>query len=186
MAEDWGLRMRLIACAAQEHPDNPVTFVEEQIWRICGQPGWGDAWQYARLTHADVEGYEIGKDDTVLTDGMILSGMQSVVNAVTERANAATATAALLATEQADAEHARQLATFTAQREVELAKPIVPTEIPAPPTEPPPTPPGSTVEDPNAPAPAAGPFEEPVHKQEPPPDPPVEELPDPPAEEPTP
>jgi hypothetical protein len=178
MAEDWNLRMRLIAAAAQEHPDNPVTFIDEQIWRICGQPGWGDAWQYARLTHTDVEGYAIGKDETVVTDGMILSGMQSIINGVAERAAAAAAVAAAAAAEQADVEHTRQVALFAAQRDVELANPIVPTEVPTEPVvDPAPLPP--TVDDPNAPPPATGPFDDPAYT---PPEVPPEE----PVEEPTP
>ena len=165
MAEDWGLRMRLIACAAQEHPDNPVTFVEEQIWRICGQPGWGDAWQYARLTHKDVEGYEIGTDETVVTDGMILSGMQFVVNAVVERAATTAAEVEQAAAVRAQVEADRQMAMFVAQRDLELAKPIIPTEVPTqlPVVNPDPPPAESVPLDPNSPPPAEGPFEEPVH-----------------------
>jgi hypothetical protein len=162
MAEDWGLRMRLIACAAQEYPDNPVDFIDEQIWRICGQPGWGDAWQYSRLTHADDPDFDIGMQEDVVTDGMILSGIQEVIRQVNSHA-------AILASEireqQEAAEKAaaaRQLEAFTAQREIELANPILPVEIPAPPPEvvqlpvlpePEPQPDGSS--------PANGPFEEP-------------------------
>jgi hypothetical protein len=161
MAEDWDLRMRLIACVAQEHRDDPVQFVEDQIWRIAGQPGWGDAWNYAKLVHENDPDYHPGKDAAVLTDGMILAGVQQVVNIVEGRINdeAEAAQAAAAAAVQAEAD--RQLEVFTRQREYELANPIIPVEIPAPPPGDPVVIPGSDEPVPGEPPPATGDFQEP-------------------------
>jgi len=168
MAEDWPLRMRLIAAAAAVHPDNPMTFVEEQIWRITGQPGWDAAWTYARLTHPDDEDYEPGEDEGVITDAMIYDGIQQVSGAVRGRETDAEIAAENANQARLQAETDRQLELFTKQRELEIANPIIYPDAPAavqlpytPPEEA--EPPVEMILDPNAPPPAATPFEEPIH-----------------------
>lgn len=79
MVEDWELRMRLVACAAIEQHDAPVPFVEENIWRVCAQLGWNEAWGKALASHADDEDYKPGADHGVISDAMILSGTRKVI-----------------------------------------------------------------------------------------------------------
>lgn len=40
-------------------------------------PGWDDAWESARVAHPE-EDYDPGADEAVITDGMILSQIQSM------------------------------------------------------------------------------------------------------------
>lgn len=168
MAEDWPLRMRLIAAAAEVHPDDPMPFVETQIWRITGQPGWAGTWASAKAAHKDDDDYEAGADEAVITDQMIFDGIQRLSGAV--RAQELDLQTELDAHNQKiiDAEAARQLDLFTKTREVEIANPIIlapeePTAVQLPYTPPEPEP-VELVLDPNAPPPAVGPFQEPTHE----------------------
>jgi hypothetical protein len=119
MAEDWGLRMRLIACAAQEHHEDPVQFVEEHIWRLAGQPGWAQAWAKARAAHTSEGDYEAGKDPKVISDEMILTAMRKVVGHVVARADAEEAKVAARQAAQRAAEQAHHLDTVRRQHEID-------------------------------------------------------------------
>jgi hypothetical protein len=121
MVEDWDLRMRLIACAAQEQADGPVLFVEDNIWRICAQPGWDAAWASALVTHADDEDYRPGADEGVIPDAKILSGVQKVI-----KDQRTTVVASARSVEDANAarlqaEDDREFARHVRMREWELA-----------------------------------------------------------------
>jgi len=78
MSDDFALRQRLIAAAAQENIDDPVAWVELYRWEIAAQPGWDAAWDSALA--ADPPNPDPGNDESVITDGMILSGVQQVWN----------------------------------------------------------------------------------------------------------
>jgi hypothetical protein len=73
MQEDAALQRRLVACAAEEQkPGSPYGWVADRIWKIVTSPGWEDAWAYAEAVPIE----NIGADETVITDAMILAVIQ--------------------------------------------------------------------------------------------------------------
>jgi hypothetical protein len=74
MAESYSLNRRLTAGAAKESIDNPQGWVQLYRYEIASQPGWDAAWDSA--VAGGVE--DPGNDEAVITDGMILSGVQAV------------------------------------------------------------------------------------------------------------
>lgn len=79
MAENFALNRRITAGAAKESIDNPQGWVQLYRWEVAAQPGWDAAWDSA--VAGGVE--DPGADEAVITDGMILSGVQAVVAANT-------------------------------------------------------------------------------------------------------
>jgi hypothetical protein len=79
MAESFTLNRRLTAGAAKESIDNPQQWVQLYRWEVASQPGWDAAWDSAVAS----ENPDPGADEAVITDGMILSGIQAVVAANT-------------------------------------------------------------------------------------------------------
>ena len=80
MADDVGLRSRVAACAAQEQdlgapiPGDPSGWVHEKRLTWASAPGWDDAWESA--VAGGIE--DPGRDQGVITDGMILSRVQEL------------------------------------------------------------------------------------------------------------
>lgn len=70
---------RVAQAAAQENasgdPDR-WTYENRRDWAAA--PGWDAAWESARVSHPEAD-YDPGKDETVITDGMILSQIQGMV-----------------------------------------------------------------------------------------------------------
>jgi hypothetical protein len=77
MAESFSLNRRLTAGAAKESIDNPQGWVQLYRYEIASQPGWDAAWDSAVAGGVA----DPGGDEAVITDGMILSGVQAVWNA---------------------------------------------------------------------------------------------------------
>lgn len=74
MAEDTELFSRIFACVASEGETQPVRWAFDNKWLISALPGWDAAYAYslaAGNTHP-------GDDEGVITDGMILSGVQAL------------------------------------------------------------------------------------------------------------
>ena len=76
MAVDPDLMARIQACAAQEgaEPD-PWSWAQANVLVICAQPGWADAWASALASGNETP----GRDEAVITDGMILAAVQSLI-----------------------------------------------------------------------------------------------------------
>lgn len=75
VAADADLQTRIAACAATEHrSDDPVQWSWDHRWDLAAQPGWSDAWASAVAAGNPAP----GRDEAVITDGMVLSGVQSV------------------------------------------------------------------------------------------------------------
>jgi len=74
MTADFSLIRRLTAGAASESIEAPEQWVQEHKWELTSQPGWSEAWASAVAG----ENPDPGKDEGVITDGMILSGIQAV------------------------------------------------------------------------------------------------------------
>lgn len=83
--QDAWIRNRVSACVAVEGlPGRPEEWMTENAWELAAQPGWADAWEYARTIHAEDPEYLPGKDELVITDAMILSAVQLIHSESTE------------------------------------------------------------------------------------------------------
>lgn len=60
-------------------PDNPDAWANMNARRWAAAPGWDDAWASALASHPDDPDYDPGRDEAVITDGMILSQVQSML-----------------------------------------------------------------------------------------------------------
>lgn len=73
------LRVRIAACVAVEDVSElPEEWVQDRLWALAAQPGWAQAWDSALAAHPE-DSYEPGKDEAVITDGMILAAVQALV-----------------------------------------------------------------------------------------------------------
>ena len=78
------MNKRVAQAAAQENKGDDAdawTFANRRYWAAA--PGWDDAWESARVSHPDdgdpeTPEYDPGADEGVITDGMILSQIQSM------------------------------------------------------------------------------------------------------------
>jgi hypothetical protein len=75
MADSYSLSRRLIAGAAKESIDDPQAWAQLYRWELASQPGWDAAWDSAQAADP---GSDHGSNEAVITDGMILSGIQAV------------------------------------------------------------------------------------------------------------
>jgi hypothetical protein len=75
MAIDSDLQSRVSACAAQEQDADPVQWMADHMLNLAAQPGWDAAWASAVAAGNPAP----GRDEAVITDGMILSGVQALV-----------------------------------------------------------------------------------------------------------
>lgn len=78
MAGSPSLLARIIAAAAGEGIIDPRAWAQERAWRIVSEPGWAEAWDYARDTATDDVNPDTGRRPAVINDGMILSAVQAV------------------------------------------------------------------------------------------------------------
>jgi hypothetical protein len=78
MASNVALINRQYAGIAKEGIDPPETWQFENRWKLAAQPGWDAAWESALASHPDDPDYDPGADPLVITDGMILSAIQSL------------------------------------------------------------------------------------------------------------
>jgi len=81
MSQNGSLRNRVAQCAAGEgkgtEADSWAQF-NARVW--AASPGWGEAWEYAENVHSGDAEYDPGADEAVITDGMILSEVQLLLN----------------------------------------------------------------------------------------------------------
>jgi hypothetical protein len=77
MAENFALSRRITAGAAKESVDNPQGWTQLFRWEVASQPGWDAAWDSA-VAGGDTDP---GNNEAVITDAMILSGVQAVITA---------------------------------------------------------------------------------------------------------
>lgn len=74
MALNTNLTSREQAAAAQELPGDPYEWVRDNALRLAAQPGWAAAWASALAAGNP----DPGRDESVITDGMILSAVQTL------------------------------------------------------------------------------------------------------------
>jgi hypothetical protein len=78
IAQDGALRHRIMACIAQEDPAAHVSmWADAHMWRLAASPGWAAAWASAEAGGIP----DPGRDEGVITDGMILAAAQAVLTA---------------------------------------------------------------------------------------------------------
>ena len=75
MTADGDLQRRAQAAAAQEQDGDPFAWAAENMIHLAASPGWDAAWASAVAAGLP----RPGKDPGVITDGMILSGVQALV-----------------------------------------------------------------------------------------------------------
>lgn len=78
MVADPVLLSRITGCVALENERDPELWTQRNKWGMAAQPGWGDAWEYAINSNKPLA--DLGADPAVITDGMILSGVQAINN----------------------------------------------------------------------------------------------------------
>lgn len=74
MHDSEALRRRITACAAREDITNPELWTQSKMWEIVAAPGWDAAWDSGVLNFPDSD---VGEQEGVITDGMILSAVQA-------------------------------------------------------------------------------------------------------------
>jgi hypothetical protein len=80
MAESESLRNRITGAVAEEgFPDNPASFVEQNIWHIVAAGNWDAEWDSARASASPNVNPDTGARDDVITDAMILSVIQPMM-----------------------------------------------------------------------------------------------------------
>ena len=78
IAENRSMLNRVAQAAAQEDKSGDAdrwTHENRRDWAAA--PGWSEAWESAKVTHPE-DDYDPGSDEGVITDGMILSQVQSM------------------------------------------------------------------------------------------------------------
>lgn len=78
MATNYSLQSRVAAAAAQEGEQDPMTWAQSNAWDFAAQPGWSDAWAYAKDTQTVNQNPDTGARNDVISDGMILSAVQAI------------------------------------------------------------------------------------------------------------
>lgn len=73
MARNNALRERIAACASAEGVTiQPTRWADENQWFLAASPGWAAAWASALASNNEAP----GRDEGVITDGMILASVQ--------------------------------------------------------------------------------------------------------------
>lgn len=84
MAQDENLTKRIAGCVATQSwfslpanaVDSPMSIAQAIQWQCAGQPGWDTAYSYA----VENDRENPGAANDVITDGMILSAVQAVLD----------------------------------------------------------------------------------------------------------
>lgn len=83
MSVDPQLLSRVTACAASLGVANPVMWVESYKWQLCATSGWDEAYAYAVNTEVP----EPGNNESVITDALIHSTVEAMLNQSQSRGN---------------------------------------------------------------------------------------------------
>jgi hypothetical protein len=79
ITENPSMMNRVAQCAAEQTVPDPDKWAFDNRRTWAASPGWADAWAYALATHESDPEYDPGKDESVITDGMILSEVQGMI-----------------------------------------------------------------------------------------------------------
>jgi hypothetical protein len=86
IANNNSMQERMFACVTQEQQlqsipritGDPLTWVGRNRYIWASSPDWGSAWAYSQAAHPDDPDFDPGKDEAVITDGMILATVQKL------------------------------------------------------------------------------------------------------------
>lgn len=80
MAQDYGLIMRIAACAASEDVSlNPTSWADTHRQRLVASPGWDTKYESAIASGVEAP----GEDEAVITDADILAAVQLLAESLT-------------------------------------------------------------------------------------------------------
>jgi hypothetical protein len=74
LTQDNDFIQRVRACVSSEGELEPIEWTEQHIWQMAGMPGFGDKYASAILNGIQ----RPGNDQSVISDGDILSAVQSL------------------------------------------------------------------------------------------------------------
>lgn len=77
LARSSSLLDRVAAAAAKEGQDSPQSWALERAWRFAAEPGWAEAWAYAKDTQSVNVNPDTGAREDVISDAMILAAVQA-------------------------------------------------------------------------------------------------------------
>jgi hypothetical protein len=86
IAGDEFMRERMMAASTQQSYLGSAPLIQPTVFQWvdnnryvwAASPGWGAAWDSALAAHPDDPAYEPGRDQEVITDGMILATVQEL------------------------------------------------------------------------------------------------------------
>jgi hypothetical protein len=86
IAGDEFMRERMMAASTQQSYLGSAPLIQPTVFQWvdnnryvwAASPGWGAAWDSALAAHPDDPAYEPGRDQAVITDGMILATVQEL------------------------------------------------------------------------------------------------------------
>jgi hypothetical protein len=76
IVDNYPLRRRIVACSAQEKVTDPEKWVNIHKWKFPGSD-WVAAWEYSLAASPEADP---GENEACITDQMILSSVQAVLN----------------------------------------------------------------------------------------------------------
>jgi hypothetical protein len=76
LSSDSDFLNRCTACASTESIPEPKSWVIENQWNLASTPSFGDKYAYAIASEVP----NPGRDESVISDGEILSAVQSLMN----------------------------------------------------------------------------------------------------------
>jgi hypothetical protein len=77
MAASQSLQSRMVACAARENVEQPLPWVQQNLWALIAAPGWDTVWDAAVDQSSKTKwNPDIGARDDIITDAMILAAVQ--------------------------------------------------------------------------------------------------------------
>ena len=78
IANNGSMNNRVAQAATEEGKGDGDAWAAQNRRAWAAAPGWDDAWESSRASHPDEPEYDPGADEAVVTDGMILSQIQSM------------------------------------------------------------------------------------------------------------
>lgn len=82
IANNAAMYARVAQAATQENaPEGGDLWASQNRREYAAAPGWSEAWDSALASHPDDPDYDPGRDEAVITDGMILSQVQGMLGA---------------------------------------------------------------------------------------------------------
>lgn len=84
IAADSYMGQRMRACVTQQDNQATIVVADPERWvsyyayTWASSPTWGEKWDSALASHADDPAYQPGRDAAVITDGDLLSTVQTL------------------------------------------------------------------------------------------------------------